>query len=129
MRAKKLSGEFEALIERIFEAAYTVSTTLGHGFLDSVYKKALAEELTLSGSYVQTERAFSILYRSKIVGTYHADLVVEDQIIIELTAIDSLTREHSAKLMNYLKVSELPVGLLLNFGASNIEMKRVIRPV
>ncbi len=128
MRQKKLPGEFEALIERIFQAAYTVSTVLGHGFLDSVYKKALTEELTHTGCYVQAERAFAIIYRSKLVGTYYADLVVEDQIVVQLKTADALTRDDSGLLLNYLRVSELPVGLLLNFSKSGVEMKRVIGP-
>ena len=128
MRAKKLPGELEALIERILGASMTVSTTLGHGFLEGVYRNALAEELSHLKCYAQMERPFSILYRSKLMGTYYADLVVEDQIIVELRTADALTRADSAQLTNYLKVSGLPVGLLLNFGTANLEMKRVIKP-
>lgn len=125
MRAE-LPQRLDQLTEAIIGAAFAVSNALGHGFLESVYKNALVEELTSQGFMVVKEKAYSVLYRDKIVGNYVADIVVEDTVIVELKAIDQLTPTHRAQLLNYLKASSLPVGLLLNFGAAKLQMKRVI---
>lgn len=127
MRAN-LPGELDALTEKILGAAFAVSTTLGHGFLEAVYKNAFVEELSLLNCRVAAERPYPIHYRGKLVGTYYADLVIEERVIVELKAIDTLTRAHSAQLLNYLKASGLPVGLLINFGRPSLEMKRVLPP-
>jgi len=63
------------------------------------------------------------------MGNYFADLIVEDRVIVEVKAIDALTRAHQAQLLNYLKASELPVGLLLNFGTPSLQMKRILNPI
>lgn len=125
MRAD-LDPQLEVLTERIIGAAFTVSNALGHGFLELVYKNALAEELTVAGLTVAKEKTFPVLYRGKQMGLYTADLVIEDAVIIELKATDILVQAHRAQLLNYLKASGLPVGLLLNFGKPKLEIRRVI---
>ena len=126
MRAD-LDPQLDVLTERIIGAAFTVSNALGHGFLELVYKNALAEELTVSGLAVAKEKTFPVLYRGKQMGLYTADLVIEDAVIIELKAVEILVQAHRAQLLNYLKASGLPVGLLMNFGQPKLEIKRVIR--
>lgn len=121
-----LGPHLDGLTEKIIRAAFTVSTTLGHGFLEIVYKNALIEELARDGLAVAKERIFSVSYRGKQVGRYVADIVVEDAVIAELKAVEALTRGHAAQLLNYLKASQIPVGLLLNFGQPSLEMKRVL---
>ena len=112
MRAD-LDPQLDALTERIIGAAFTVSNALGYGFLELVYKNALAEELTVSGLSVAKEKSFPVLYRGKQMGLYTADLVIEDAVIIELKAVEVLVQAHRAQL--------------LNFGQPKLEIRRVIR--
>jgi GxxExxY protein len=86
MRAS-LNPELDGLTERIIGAGFAVSNGLGHGFLGSVYRNALVEELRLSGLAVQAEKAFSVHYRGKRVGVYMADIVVADQVNVESKAV------------------------------------------
>lgn len=127
MRAE-LEPSIDALTERIIAAAFAVSNELGHGFLESVYKNAFVEELLANDLHGVMERPFPIHYRGKLVGRYIADLVVEDTVIVELKAIDALTKAHQAQVLNYLKASRLPIGLLFNFGQPRVEVRRVFLP-
>jgi GxxExxY protein len=122
-----LAPRLEELTRKIIGAAFTVSSSLGHGFLEVVYRNALAEELVAAGLAPLKEKPFPIHYRGKQVGLYIADLVVEDEIIVELKAVDALGQAHKAQLLNYLKASGLAVGLLLNFGRPRLEMRRIIK--
>ncbi len=126
MRAS-LDPELDALTERIIGAGFAVSNGLGHGFLEAVYRNALVEELRLSGLAVQAEKPFSVHYRGKRVGAYVADIVVGDRVIVELKAVAALVEAHTAQLLNYLRASELSVGLLMNFGTPRLQWRRVIR--
>lgn len=121
-----IAPHLNALTERIIGAAFTVSNTLGHGFLEAVYKNARCEDLTQSGIAAIKEKSYPVLYRAKPVGLYTADMVVEDTVILELKAVDGLVQAHAAQLLNYLKASGLPIGLLLNFGRPKLEIRRVI---
>ena len=125
MRAA-LDPRLDALTERIIGAAFAVSNELGHGFLESVYKKAMVEELRHADLSVVVELHFPIRYRNANIGHYIADLVVEELVIVELKAIEGLTKAHYSQVLNYLKASGLPVGLLFNFGVPRIEMRRVL---
>jgi GxxExxY protein len=116
----------EAITEKIIGCAFAVSRNLGHGFLEAVYKNALDLELTACGLSVAKERPFSVRYRGQPVGTYVADLVVDDAVIVELKAVSAISPAHGAQVLNYLKASGLPVGLLLNFGAPRVEVRRVL---
>lgn len=115
-----------ALTERIIGAAFAVANALGHGFLEAVYRNALFEELSIIGVAVRKEQPFPVHYRGRQVGLYVADLVVEDRVIVELKAIDGLAQSHAAQVLNYLKASTLPLGLLLNFGRPKLEIRRVM---
>jgi GxxExxY protein len=122
----QLAPELERLTERIIGAAFEVSGSLGHGFLEAVYKKALLLELSQAGLSAVTEVPYRIHYRSEHVGTYLADIVVNTQVILELKAVESLTEAHRGQLLNYLRASGCPVGLLLNFGKPRLEIRRVL---
>ncbi len=98
---------------------------LGHGFLEAVYQKALAHELMLGDLKVAREVVFHIVYKGREVGTYLADMVVADRMIVELKAIDALTAAHVGQCLNYLRASNLSTGLLINFGRPKIEFRRV----
>ena len=121
-----LGPEFDALTERIIGAAFAVSNALGHGFLEIVYRNALCEELSSNGLRVAKEKQFAVLYNGKEVGRYAADIVVVDRVIVELKAVERLVQVHGAQVLNYLKAAGLGVGLLLNFGAPQVEIKRII---
>ena len=95
-------------------------------FLNLFIKNALMVELEARDLSVRKEQSFPVHYREKQVGFYLADLVVENQVIIELKAADSLSQNHTAQVLNYLKASQLPIGILLNFGRPRLEMRRIL---
>ena len=95
---------------------YTVYNTLGYGFLEKVYENALIHELKKRGLRVQQQMPIHVYYDGELVGEYFADLLVEDKVILELKAAEDIAAQHKAQLLNYLKATEIEVGLLLNFG-------------
>jgi GxxExxY protein len=111
--------------ERIIKAFYKVYNTLGYGFLEKVYENALFIELSSMGLFVEKQKHIKVYYEGKEVGEYFADLKVENSIIIELKAAEGLYEEHEYQLINYLKATDIEVGLLLNFGKKP-EFKRKV---
>ena len=111
------------LSQKIIAAAHNVHNELGHGFLEKVYKNALAIELREAGLTCDLEVPMSVLYRGIVVGDYVADMVVDDKIIVEVKAVAELSSIHEVQLVNYLKATNLQVGLLVNFGRS-VQIKR-----
>ncbi len=104
------------LTEQIIQVFYKVYNTLGYGFLEKVYENAMFHELTSIGLDVKRQHPIVVFYDSVEVGSYYADLIVEDLVIIELKAAESICEEHECQLINYLKATDVEVGLLLNFG-------------
>lgn len=104
------------ITERIIAAFYKVYNTLGCGFLEKVYQHAMELELAALGLSVVPQTPLKVYYRGAVVGEYFADLLVEGCVIVELQAVEQLATEHHAQLLNYLKATEIEVGLLLNFG-------------
>ncbi|HZK07433.1 MAG TPA: GxxExxY protein [Bacteroidales bacterium] len=104
------------LTSHIIGCFYKVYNELGYGFLEKVYENALKIELEKEGLTVERQKPISVLYQNVVVGEYFADLVVENKVIVELKAAESLCEEHEFQLINYLKATEIEVGLLLNFG-------------
>ena len=115
--------------EKIIGCAFTVSNTLGSGFLEKVYQNALVIELLNEGLEVEKEKAITIFYQGKVVGEYFADILVNHQIIIETKAVQSLNEIHQAQLLNYLKATKLPLGLLINFGTPKVQIKRMLNDI
>jgi GxxExxY protein len=113
------------ITEKIIKAFYKVYNTLGYGFLEKVYQNALFIELVEMGLFVEKQEQVTVYYEGKEVGEYFADLVVEESVIIELKAAETLCKEHEIQLINYLKATEIEVGLLLNFGKKP-EFKRKV---
>lgn len=111
--------------EKIIKAFYIVYNTLGSGFLEKVYVKALIMELEKAGLLVKEECPIQVYYTGKVVGEFFADLIVQDCIIVEVKAAKALASEHEAQLLNYLKATRIEVGLLLNFGPKP-EVKRMV---
>lgn len=104
------------LTEQIIGAFYTVYSTLGYGFLENVYVKALMIELKKRSLNVRDELPIHVYYDGQLIGEYFADLVVNELVILEIKAAKTLAAEHEAQLLNYLKATPYEVGLLLNFG-------------
>jgi GxxExxY protein len=111
-----LSFKHTDITELIIKAFYTVYNTLGYGFLEKVYRNALAIELRKLGLDVIPEARVTVYYDGEVVGEYFADLLVAGVVIVELKAVKRLLSEHEAQLLNYLKATPYEVGLLLNFG-------------
>jgi GxxExxY protein len=113
------------LTKTILGCSFSVMKDLGPGFLEQIYKNALFITMREKGLNVETEKPFEVNFRGKIIGRYNADLVVENSVIVELKCCESLIREHQAQLFNYLKVSGLPIGLLINFKRRKLEYQRL----
>jgi len=113
------------ITEQIIKAYYKVYNTLGYGFLEKVYENAMLIELGKIGFSVQKQKRIKVFYEENEVGDYYADLVVDNKVIIELKAAEALCDEHEFQLINYLKATEIEVGLLLNFGKKP-EFKRKV---
>lgn len=125
---KTINLPYEGLTHTILAACFEVSNELGAGFLESVYHRALLIALRQKGLRVESEVPLSVQFRGFEVGYFHADLLVEDKVIVELKAVSALAPEHSAQVINYLKGSGYEVGLLVNFGKSKIEYKNLRKP-
>jgi GxxExxY protein len=113
-----MKGELlhEEVTDRILNAFYKVYNTLGGGFLEKVYENAMAAELRKMGFRVEQQKSIKVYYGAILVGDFYADLVVDDKVILELKAADTLNPAHDAQLGNYLKATDIEVGMLLNFG-------------
>lgn len=115
---------FESLTEKILEAAFEVSNELGTGFLESVYEQSLFIALKDKGIQVERQVAIKVFFRGQLTGVFQADLVAENDIILELKAAKTLLPEHQAQILNYLKASGKQVGLLINFGQPRLAWMR-----
>ncbi len=115
----------QEITEKIIGAFYSVNNSLGFGFLEKVYENAMVLELKFLGLKVEKQKNIKVYYRGEEVGDYFADLIVNDSVIIELKAADSLCEEHEMQLINYLRATNIEIGLLMNFG-KKAEFKRKI---
>jgi GxxExxY protein len=118
--------EFETLSGRIIEAAIDVHKQLGPGFLESIYENAMKVALTRRRLPFTTQRVVRVCYEGEPVGEHRLDLVVDENIVVELKAIKALEALHFAQLRSYLKATALRVGLLMNFNAPTLVVKRVV---
>ena len=117
----------QQLTEQIIGCAMKVHSALGPGFLESVYRMALAHELREPGLDVECEKPIRVKYDGVIVGDFSADMLVEGRVILELKANQALAPANEVQLVNYLTATGIEVGLLLNFGAERLEFKRKTR--
>ena|SRR5689334_13720678 len=104
--------------DRIIACCFRVHKALGLGFLEKVYENALMIELAKCGIEARQQAPISVKYEDHVVGEYFADILVDDRVICELKANDSLAKEHEIQLVNYLTATGLDIGLLINFGRS-----------
>jgi len=117
--------KYQDITGQIINAAHTVHNTLGYGFLEKVYHNALVIELNKKNLRVESEKQYNVYYDNKMAGEFFADIVVDKKVIVEIKATDKYIPLFEAQLLNYLKVSGLEVGLILNFGPS-VQVKRMV---
>ena len=115
-----------SLSENVLGAVFEVSNTLGAGFLEKVYQRALLRELALRGIRATAEASLAVTYKGHSVGEYFADLLVEDVLVVELKCTERLANEHTAQCLNYLRASGLTPSLLVNFQKPKVEWKRIV---
>ena len=113
------------ITDAVLKIYFDVYNQLGSGFLEKVYQNAMYFELKDKGFKVEAQKQIKVYFREQLVGEYFADLIVEDKVIVELKATELLMNAHVAQTLNYLKATEIEVGLLLNFGEEP-EFKRMI---
>jgi GxxExxY protein len=118
--------ELNHITEKVIGCVHRVSNILGSGFLEKVYENALVIELRNAGLLVEQQHPIKVLYNSIPVGDFAADIVVNNCLIVELKAVRALDNVHSAQCLNYLKATGLKLCLLVNFGKSRAEIRRII---
>ena len=116
--------EFEDLTERIIGCSFRVSNKMGFGFHESVYERCLMIELAKQKLEAQSQFPIEVQYEGENVGDYLADILVEDTVIVELKSVRKLVAAHEVQLVNYLVATGKPIGLLLNFGEKEVEVRR-----
>ncbi len=117
---------FDSLTERVLGAILEVANTLGAGFLEKVYERALLKELSLLGIQAVSQASFPVTYKGEYVGEYYADILVENVLVVELKCVERLATQHSAQCLNYLRASGRSLCLLVNFQRPTVEWKRVV---
>jgi GxxExxY protein len=118
---------YKQLSFAIIGAAMEVQNVLGAGFLEAVYQTALEKELRLRGIPFERKVKLPVLYKGELIGEYEADLVVDGKIIVEIKSISKLNSAHEAQAIHYLTATGLQLALLINFGSSSLEYRRVIK--
>ena len=120
------TDEHGCLTEKVLAAVFEVSNTLGVGFLEKVYERALLLELRTRGIRATGQTSLAVSYKGQKVGEYFVDILVEDVLVIELKCVDHLANEHIAQCLNYLRASGKTLCLLINFQKPKVEWKRII---
>ena len=118
--------KYKALTEKIIKIFYKVYNTLGYGFLEKVYENAMMIEFRKELVSAVAQSPIKVIYEEDIVGEYYADILVDDKVIVEIKATRTLALEHEAQLLNYLKATDIEVGLLLNFGPKPQVKRKVL---
>ena len=107
-------------------AVFEVNRILGPGFLEKVYENALLVELKERGIKAEAQSPIRVMYKDIVVGEYQADIIVENQVIVELKTVDKIQKVHEAQLLNYLNATGIKVGLLVNFKSTKADIKRMV---
>jgi GxxExxY protein len=126
INADERRSRINAKTERILRAAYQVSNVLGCGFLEKVYENALAHELRKQWFCVRQQWPIDVRYDVVIVGQYMADLLIDDEILLEIKAVKCFHDIHLAQCLNYLKATGKTICLMLNFALPRVEVKRIV---
>ncbi len=117
--------KYEEITKRIIGCAMKVHSTLGNGFQEVIYQRALEIEMSLEGLKFEREKEMPVMYKSYNIGTRRVDFFVEGKIMVELKALIRLEDVHLAQAKNYLEAYNMEIGLLINFGAKSLEFKRL----
>ena len=120
------TDEHGCLTENVLGAVFEVSNTLGAGFLENVYERALLAELRIRGIKATGQTSLSVSYKGHTVGEYFVDILVEDVLVLELKCVERLANEHMAQCLNYLRASGRTICLLINFQKPKVEWKRIV---
>ncbi len=121
-----MGHEFEALSGQIIEAAVDVHRTLGPGFLESIYESAMRVGLRHRGIAYEAQKEVAVVYEEEVVGVHRLDLLVDGEIVVELKAVKGLEKVHFAQVKSYLMATGLRVGLLMNFFAPTLVVRRIV---
>ena len=113
-------------VYQIVNCAFEVLNTLGHGINEKPYENALVVEFKLRGISFDQQKPFPVTYKGHQVGKYIPDLIAFDQIVIDTKVVDRITDQERGQMINYLKITSLPVGLLLNFRRPKLEWERLV---
>lgn len=116
---------YKEITEKIIKAAMEVHTSLGTGFQELIYQRALEIEMTSVGLTCEREKEMPIFYKGQQIGARRVDFFVENKIMVELKAVVDLENVHLAQAINYLEAYNMEIGLLINFGAKSLQFKRV----
>lgn len=119
--------EYKDVTETIIGCAYRVYNKMGYGFLESVYERCLLIELCKTGLDAESQKPITVYYEEEIVGEFIADIIVNDTIILELKSVRRIIKAHEVQMVNYLVATGKPVGLILNFGERQVEIKRKVK--
>ena len=117
----------QELTKKVIGCAYKVYNRMGFGFLESVYERCMLIELARAGLKSEAQVPIEVYYDNEVVGTFYADVLVENRIIIELKSVYGLVKAHEVQLVNYLMATGKEVGLLINFNKTKVEVKRKVR--
>jgi GxxExxY protein len=120
-------ASLDTLTHRVIDAIIRVHSGLGPGFLETVYQRALAVELSLRGVPFRTEWEINVHYEGELVGKHRLDLVVDGRVIVELKTVEELVKAHYSQVRSYLKATGLPVALLVNFSKEKADFRRIDR--
>jgi len=127
LRGRRFRMEHQDVTEKIIGCAYRVYNEMGFGFLESVYEKCLLIELQKAGLNAESQEPITVTYHGQVVGDFVADIIVDDNVIVELKSVRRIISAHEVQLVNYLVATGKPVGLLINFGECRVEVKRKLR--
>lgn len=115
------------LIKKVIGIAYTVHNTLGCGFLEKVYEKAMLIELRKANILAENQYPIPVFYDNEQIGDFYADLFIEKRLIVELKTVENLASSHEKQVINYLTGTEIDDGLLINFSTTSVQIKRKFR--
>jgi len=116
---------YEELTDKIIQCFYTVHNSLGYGFSEHLYEKAMMYELAEMGLRAENQKLVEVFYKGHMIGEYKPDIIVEDKVIIEIKSVSKILPIHETQLVNYLRATGIKIGLLVNFG-ERVEFKRRI---
>ena len=117
---------FQELSEKVIGLAFTVHNILGPGLLESAYEEGMCWELKHAGIPFQRQQVFPLLYKGDYISSYFTDIVVDNKVILELKSVSKFNELMAAQLLNYLKLSHIPVGYLINFNCISVQFKRYV---